>query len=87
MSAVAMSLRRANRGPWASCYSDGHSSLIKMAIMPIYQQAHMKRVLIKEATSQGSDEPAHKHIFARAFAVRRHVVETLRKLQAKNACL
>ena len=43
------------------------------------QPAHKKMVLITQATSQGSGEPAHKRSLARAFAVRRHVVETLWK--------
>ena len=51
------------------------------------ESAHVKRVLITKAASEGSGEPAHKRSLARAFAVRRHVVETLRKLQAKNVCL
>ena len=44
--------------------------------------AHKKRVFMTYATSKGSGEPAHKRSLARAFAVRRHVVKTLRKLRA-----
>ena len=43
----------------------------------------MKRVFVTKATSNGSGEPVHKHSLARAFAVHRHVVETLRNLQTK----
>ena len=36
------------------------------------------------ATSEGSGQPAHRHSLTKAFAVRRHVAEILRKLQAKK---
>ena len=51
------------------------------------EPAHEKRVLIIQAASKGSDEPAHKRSLVRAFAVNRNVAETLRKLEAGNACL
>ena len=44
-----------------------------------------KRVLIALATSKGSGVQAHERILARTFAVRRHIVATLRDHQAKNA--
>ena len=47
----------------------------------LYKLAHKKRVLITWATSKGSGEPAHKRRLARAFAVRRHILEIQRKLQ------
>ena len=52
----------------------------------INRSTHGKKVLITKATSKGSAQSAHKPSLTRAFAVRRHVVETLRKVQAKNAC-
>ena len=45
---------------------------------------HMEKGYLSQVTSKGSCEPAHKRSLARAFAVRRHVVETLKKLQAKK---
>ena len=48
------------------------------------ESAHEKTALIKQATSKGSGETAQKRSLARVFAVRRHVVETLRKLKAKK---
>ena len=38
-------------------------------------------------TSKGSGEPGPKRSLARAFAVRKHVVETFLELQSKHACL
>ena len=51
------------------------------------EPANEKRVLFTQVTHKGSDKPTHKCSLARAFAVCRHVVGNLRKLQAKNACL
>ena len=40
----------------------------------IYEPAHEIMVLITQATSEGSGEPAHPRSLARAFAVRSHEV-------------
>ena len=45
---------------------------------------HIGKGYLSKATSKGSGEPAHKRSLARGLAARRHVVETLRKLQAKT---
>ena len=52
--------------------------------MTKYETAYEKRVIMTWATSKGSGEPAHKRSLARAFAVRRYVVVTFGKLQAKK---
>ena len=52
-----------------------------------FEPAHEKRVLITQATSKDSGEPAHKCSLARAFVVCEHVAVTLRKLTANNPCL
>ena len=41
-------------------------------------------VIITYATSKGSGEPAHMRSLAKAFAVRRHVLETFRKPKVKR---
>ena len=38
----------------------------------MYKPAHTILVRIAKAASDGSDEPAHVHSLARAFAARRH---------------
>ena len=58
--------------------------LVIIIIMETYLSQCIKRVLVTQATSKGSGETAHKRSLARAFAVRRHVVETLRKFQKKT---
>ena len=50
--------------------------------MSIFEPA-MRKGYLSQTTSKGSGEPAHKRSLARAFAVRRHIVESFRKLQAK----
>ena len=39
-----------------------------------YEPAHEIMVLITQATSEGSGEPAHPRCLARAFAIRTHKV-------------
>ena len=48
-----------------------------------FEPVHEKSVNITQATNKGSGEPAHKWILTRVFAIRRLVVGTLRRLQAK----
>ena len=54
----------------------------------IFEPAHEKRILITKATIKDSGKPVHRSSLAiSAFAISGHVAETLRRLQAKNACL
>ena len=63
-----------------TCFSLGYLS----NCMPTFEPAHVKRVLITYATSEGSGERTHPRSLARAFAVRSHNIGEWRKLQTTN---
>ena len=49
-----------------------------------YKPTHVETILITYANSEGSDEPAHPRILARAFAVRSHYTEKLEQASDKE---